>query len=181
MWMVSREMVMPFHPRRIAPFGDGSPLDSPIAFTCRAPRLSAARRAGGARLQRQGRRGARRGVARLEGRGRDGRLLEDGSDALPGLDRVVQHLVARRVAVLAVERKELPRGGVDVREDPFVHHQLHAVPAPHHLGVTAPSRSHAKNLCRRRHETRRRQPAAPQVGSDTRLSRIWQRLERVTF
>jgi len=47
MWMVSREMVMPFHPRRIAPFGDGNPLDSPIAFTCHAPRLSAARRARG--------------------------------------------------------------------------------------------------------------------------------------
>mmetsp|Transcript_52931 Transcript_52931/g.125981 ORF Transcript_52931/g.125981 Transcript_52931/m.125981 type:complete len:219 (+) Transcript_52931:883-1539(+) len=35
MWIVSREMVMPFQPLRIAPLGDDRPFESPIAFTWR--------------------------------------------------------------------------------------------------------------------------------------------------
>ena len=36
MWIVSREIVMPFHPRRIAPLGEPHAFLRPSAFCCTA-------------------------------------------------------------------------------------------------------------------------------------------------
>ena len=36
MWIVSLDMVTPFQPRRIAPFGDGNGFERPNSFTCSA-------------------------------------------------------------------------------------------------------------------------------------------------
>ena len=56
----------------------------------------------------------------LYGRGGDGGLLEDGADALAGLDGVLQDLVVRVVSRLARQVVGLPHGGVEVGFDPLL-------------------------------------------------------------
>lgn len=63
----------------------------------------------------------------LRGGGGDGGLLEDGTDARTGSDRIVQDLVVGVVAGLARQVEVLPGRGVEVGLDPLVDEEVAGV------------------------------------------------------
>mmetsp|Transcript_34347 Transcript_34347/g.57668 ORF Transcript_34347/g.57668 Transcript_34347/m.57668 type:complete len:257 (+) Transcript_34347:971-1741(+) len=63
----------------------------------------------------------------LHGARRDRRLLEDGAYPGPRLHGRVQHLILSVITRLAGQIVVLPLGRVNIRSDPLLHYQFHAV------------------------------------------------------